>query len=106
MSEYESAGAADLAPGELRQVTLKSGVRVCVGNADGHLFAVGDKCPHSEFSLSEGALLPGGILECTWHGAQFDCRNGDVLKGPADEPVQVYVIKTHEGELFVQEDGV
>ena len=75
----------DMLARELRAAN-RDGTPICVGNADGP-FAVRDECPHSGFPLSNGTLLPAAASECGWHGAQFDCRTGAVLEGPADDPL-------------------
>jgi nitrite reductase/ring-hydroxylating ferredoxin subunit len=60
--EFERVTDDTLAAGELRATRLADGTPLCVGNADGLLFAVRDECPHSAFPLSSGTLLPGGRL--------------------------------------------
>ena len=62
-----------------------------------------DVCSHQAFPLSEGTLLPGGVLECAWHGARFDCRTGAPLSPPAEEPVERYTVDVHDGMIFVHE---
>jgi len=94
-----------IAVGELRAARLPNGDPVCVGNADGHLFAVFDSCPHSAFPLSKGTLLPGAKLECGWHGAQFDCNTGAVLQGPADDPLVRYEVRATDGSIFVRTEA-
>jgi len=106
MQKFERVTDATIAPGELRATRLADGTPVCVGNADGQLFAVRDECPHSAFPLSNGTLLPGARLECSWHGAQFDCRTGDVLEGPADEPLTRYAVRTDSGGVFVSAEAI
>ncbi len=100
-NDFQRVTDDGLANGELRAVRLANGAPVCVGNADGLLFAVRDECPHSAFPLSQGQLLPGAKLECGWHGAQFDCRTGAVLEGPADEPLLKYEVQTKDGGIWV-----
>lgn len=101
MSDFEQVSTNDLAPGELRAVLLANGTKLCLGNADGELFAVRDRCPHAEFSLSDGEL-EGTTLICAWHGARFDCANGDVLRGPADEPLALYPLRVSDGAIWVK----
>ncbi|HEV8411526.1 MAG TPA: Rieske (2Fe-2S) protein [Gemmatimonadaceae bacterium] len=101
MQTFERVTDDTIGPGELRAARLADGTPVCVGNADGQLFAVRDECPHSAFPLSNGTLLPGARLECGWHGAQFDCRTGAVLEGPADEPLIRYDVRSDGGGIFV-----
>jgi nitrite reductase/ring-hydroxylating ferredoxin subunit len=101
--EFERVGdAAQLAPGEMRAVTLADGTRLCVGNAHGTWFAAPDACPHSAFPLSEGTLLADGTLECGWHGARFDCRSGAVLQGPATEPLACWAVRTASDGVWVR----
>lgn len=83
-------------------VTLSNGARLCFGRHESAIFAVKDSCPHSEYPLSEGTLYPNGELQCSWHGARFDCRSGAVLKGPAEDPLVRYVVEDREGTLWVK----
>jgi 3-phenylpropionate/trans-cinnamate dioxygenase ferredoxin subunit len=91
-----------LADGELRAARLADGTPVCLGNADGLLFAVRDECPHSAFPLSQGALISGARLECGWHGAQFDCATGAVIEGPADEPLVKFEVRAADDGIWVR----
>jgi len=51
--------------------------------------------------MSEGTLETDGTIECAWHGARFDCTNGEVKQGPADEPLPVYDVRTAYGGIWV-----
>ncbi len=99
---FERVTDATLAAGELRAARLADGTPICVGNSDGLLFAVRDECPHSAFPLSNGTLLAGGVLECGWHGAHFDCRTGAVLEGPAEDPLVRFEVRAEDGGVFVR----
>jgi 3-phenylpropionate/trans-cinnamate dioxygenase ferredoxin component len=99
---FERVTDDSFAIGELRAARLADGTAVCIGNADGQFFAVHDECPHAAFPLSSGTLLPGGRLECGWHGAQFDCRTGNVLEGPAEEPLVRYAVRVESGGVWVR----
>jgi 3-phenylpropionate/trans-cinnamate dioxygenase ferredoxin component len=103
---FERVTEDTLANGELRAARMANGTPLCVGNADGQLFAVRDECPHSAFPLSNGQLLPGARLECGWHGAQFDCRTGAVLEGPADDPLVRYEVRATNGSIFVRTEAI
>lgn len=102
MHEFERVAGGAPAEGELRAARLADGTPVCLGNANGVLFAVRDECPHSAFPLSQGALLPGARLECGWHGAQFDCATGAVLEGPATDPLVKFDIRASDGAIWVR----
>jgi 3-phenylpropionate/trans-cinnamate dioxygenase ferredoxin subunit len=90
------------APGELRLATLADGTELCVGNADGDVFAVQNECTHSAFPLSEGSLLPGGVIQCAWHGAQFDCRSGAALQEPAFDALERFEVRVRDSEVWAR----
>lgn len=92
--------AEDVVDGELRQGSLPSGQRLCIGRHQGVLFAVKDSCTHAEFPMSEGTLYANGELECCFHGARFDCRSGAVRCGPAEDPLVVYTLYEVDGALY------
>lgn len=98
------ASLSQLPPGALLAVTLPSGTRICLANVEGDVFAVRDSCPHQAFPLSEGTLLPGGVLECAWHGQRFDCRTGRAAS-PQSEGRLIRFPVTVEGEaIYVHEE--
>ena len=99
---FERVGISAPAAGELVAATLADGSRVCVGNADGQLFGVQDACTHAAFPLSEGTLLGGGVLQCNWHGARFDCRSGIALQEPAFDPLERYDVRAAGGAIWIR----
>jgi nitrite reductase/ring-hydroxylating ferredoxin subunit len=51
--------------------------------------------------------LAGGDLEettviCPCHGSEFDVTNGEVLRGPAREPVGAYEVRAEGGNLEIK----
>ena len=46
--------------------------------SDDTVVALEDACPHRKLPLSKGRLL-GDIIECGYHGLQFDCSGSCVL---------------------------
>jgi nitrite reductase/ring-hydroxylating ferredoxin subunit len=51
----------------------------------------------NEFRLSEGEL-DGATVTCPYHGAQFNVCTGEVLRGPAKEPLKTYRVVV-EGDI-------
>lgn len=98
----QGLSAAQVEAGQLYQATLPNGTKLCIGRLGDALFAVKDHCPHAEFPLSEGTLYANGELECCWHGARFDCRSGQVLRGPAEDPLVRYDVEERDGALWVK----
>lgn len=63
--------------------------RVVVARTDDGYVAFDDRCTHRGGSLAGGALICG-IVQCPWHGSQFDVRSGDVRCGPAEEGIETW----------------
>jgi 3-phenylpropionate/trans-cinnamate dioxygenase ferredoxin subunit len=95
------ADVDDVAEGDLMSVKAPNGEPICIMRYKGEILAVSDCCTHSEFPISDGSLRPDGSLECTWHGARFDCRSGAVLRGPAEDPLPTYGVKVEQGKILV-----
>jgi nitrite reductase/ring-hydroxylating ferredoxin subunit len=98
--EYVPVGsAADVPDGEMR-VYQVGGEDVAVANVDGVYYAFGDTCTHMACSLSEGDLDETTVT-CACHGSEFDVTTGDVLAGPATEPVPSFDAVVEDGLLRV-----
>jgi nitrite reductase/ring-hydroxylating ferredoxin subunit len=65
------------------------GIAVALARVDGAWYAVETWCTHAECPLSDG-WIEGAAIRCPCHGSLFDLATGDVLEGPADEPVRVF----------------
>ena len=95
------ASVAELPEGTLLGVTCGSGVAVCLFNSAGRIGAIAELCTHQAFPLSQGILQPDGTVQCSWHGAKFDCATGQVREGPAMDPIRVYETRIRDGEIWV-----
>lgn len=81
---------------------LPSGSALLVGdaavfNVAGVFCATQAKCTHRGGPLNEGKL-DGSTVTCPWHGSQYNVCTGEVLRGPATEPVKTYRVIV-EGEV-------
>lgn len=83
----------ELPEGRILQRIRSSGEAVCLIRHQNHISAVSDICTHQHFAMSHGDLLNDGTLQCAWHGAQFDCRTGEVRQGPATAPLPVFAVR-------------
>ena len=95
------ASVSDLPEGSLLGVTMSSGAAVCLFNDAGRIGAIADLCTHQAFPMSQGTLIGGGTVQCSWHGAKFDCATGEVREGPAADPIRVYETRVRDGWIWV-----
>jgi nitrite reductase/ring-hydroxylating ferredoxin subunit/uncharacterized membrane protein len=63
--------------------------RVVVARTEDGVAAFADRCTHRGGPLSDGTLICG-IVQCPWHGSQFDVRTGEVKCGPAKEAIETF----------------
>lgn len=93
------ADAGDVTDGEVNSYSVGDR-QVAIANLGGELHAFDDVCTHQQCSLSEGDL-DGTAIECACHGSQFDILTGEVLEGPATDPVDVFDVREEAGDLQV-----
>jgi nitrite reductase/ring-hydroxylating ferredoxin subunit len=93
------AAAGDVSDGEMNAYTVGER-QVAIANLSGELRAFDDVCTHQQCSLAEGDL-EDTIVQCPCHGSQFDVVTGEVVEGPAAEPVDVFEVREEVGELQV-----
>jgi 3-phenylpropionate/trans-cinnamate dioxygenase ferredoxin component len=98
--EFVSVGsAAEIPPGDMRAYQV-GGEDVAVANVDGTYHAFGDTCTHASCSLAEGDL-DDTTVTCICHGSEFDVTTGEVLGGPATEPVPTFEVVVEGGDLRI-----
>ena len=101
MSKIKVGNLEDFPPGSINKVELEN-KEILITNVEGKLYATDDTCTHSGASLSEGKL-EGTEIICGWHGAKFDCRDGKLLKFPAQiKDLQVYKVSTESKDVFIE----
>ena len=69
------------------------GAPVVIAALDGAWYCVADSCTHAGCPFSEEADLEDGTIICNCHGSEFELRTGEVMRGPADEPVRTYPVR-------------
>ena len=90
--------ADDLRPGACIRLALPDGNEVAVFNVDGEYYAIDNFCPHKGAPLSEGALC-GHVVECGWHGWQFDVRTGECLT--VQERLRTYQVLVEDDQIKI-----
>jgi 3-phenylpropionate/trans-cinnamate dioxygenase ferredoxin component len=100
MADWFQVGpTGDVTEGEINSYTVGDRI-VAVANVEGDLFGFDDVCTHQGCSLSEGEL-EGTTVECPCHGSRFDLMTGEVVNGPADEPIDVFEVRDEDQGLEV-----
>jgi uncharacterized protein YbjT (DUF2867 family)/nitrite reductase/ring-hydroxylating ferredoxin subunit len=87
---------------EFRASELPAGSALLVGdaavfNVAGSFCATQAKCTHRQGPLSEGKL-DDSTVTCPLHGSQFNVCTGEVLRGPATDPLKTYRV-TVDGDI-------
>jgi nitrite reductase/ring-hydroxylating ferredoxin subunit len=101
MAEFVTVGRAeDVEEGSMRAFDLK-GTTIAVANVAGEFHAFDDTCTHRQCSLAEGDLEESTVI-CPCHGSEFDVRSGEVLRGPAREPVETFEVRVEGGDLEIR----
>ena len=99
MTDWTSVGAEQSLP-DLGAVIVQGREIALARLDDGSWAAFDNDCTHEECPLADGDL-DGDRITCYCHGSVFDLRTGEVLEGPADEPLAVYLVRVEDGELQV-----
>lgn len=99
-TRIELCSTADVAPGTAFKVETE-GLTLAVYNIGGEFFVTDDHCTHGPGSLSEG-YIEGHVIECNFHGGQFDVRTGEVVAPPCMVPVKTYPATVVNGKVVVE----
>jgi len=76
--------------------------RISVVRIEDDFYAIGDRCSHADYSLSEGDVYaPEAEIECWKHGSTFSLATGEPQALPATKPVPVYQLKVDETDVSV-----
>tara|TARA_Y100000310_G_scaffold2279_1_gene2842 strand:- start:129 stop:443 length:315 start_codon:yes stop_codon:yes gene_type:complete len=91
----------EIMPGQMKKVSV-DGNEIVVGNINGDYFSIDDTCTHAGGSLSEGNL-DDSTITCDWHGAQFECKSGKLIKFPAQiNDLRSYKVVIESDDIFVE----
>lgn len=99
------AEVGEIPPGGRKIVTIERR-EIGIFNVDGEYFALRNRCPHQGAALCEGPLLPTlasdrpgdcrlgpvRLLQCPWHGWEFDLRSGRSWCDPSRVRVRSYKV--------------
>lgn len=74
--------------------------RIVLARTEDGFVAFDDHCTHRGASLADGSLACN-IVQCPWHGSQFDVTNGNVKAGPAKEKINTYTVKEQNRKVII-----
>jgi 3-phenylpropionate/trans-cinnamate dioxygenase ferredoxin component len=109
VSEMKVCRTDEVKPGSAKRIDV-DGLRLCVvriraerpDEAD-EWYAIGDRCSHADYSLSEGDVWADDHeIECPKHGSTFDLRTGEPQSLPATQPVPVYPVRVEGDDVIVE----
>jgi 3-phenylpropionate/trans-cinnamate dioxygenase ferredoxin subunit len=93
---------AELEPGSARRFDVGEH-RIALVRIEDRFYAVGDRCSHEDYSLSEGDVLVEECeIECWKHGSMFDLVTGEPRSLPATKPVPVYGVLVEGDDVMVE----
>jgi 3-phenylpropionate/trans-cinnamate dioxygenase ferredoxin component len=102
MAESVTVGRADeITEGEVKAFPV-NGEEIAVSRVAGALYAFSDICTHRQCNLSLGGEIEGTSITCECHGSTFDMTNGEVLEGPATEPIATFAVRDEGGDLKIE----
>ncbi|HXQ60739.1 MAG TPA: non-heme iron oxygenase ferredoxin subunit [Acidimicrobiales bacterium] len=92
----------EIDPGKARRFDVGPHRIALVRIAD-DFYAIGDRCSHEDYSLSEGEVLAEECeIECWKHGSTFDLRTGEPQTLPATKAVPVYGVRLEGDDVMVE----
>ena len=95
----------DVEPGAARRFDV-DGLRVCVVRLGDDWYAIGDRCSHEDYSLSDGEVWEDECeIECPKHGSTFSLTTGEPQSLPAIAPVPVYGVRIDGDDVILTVDG-
>ena len=92
----------DVEPGSARRFDVE-GHRIALVRVADEFYAIGDRCSHANYSLSEGEVLTEEReIECWKHGSTFSLVDGTPQSLPATKPVPVYPVEVSGTDVLVE----
>jgi 3-phenylpropionate/trans-cinnamate dioxygenase ferredoxin subunit len=101
MADFVDAVPAEEVPDETASVVEVNGKEIALVNTGGTFYALQNECTHAAYPVGEGDLVAENVIECPGHGSQFNVQTGDVVSGPADEPLETYEVEVVDGMVRV-----
>jgi biphenyl 2,3-dioxygenase ferredoxin subunit len=96
----ELCNTGDVAPGAALKVEIDD-LALAVFNIGGEFYVTDDGCTHGPGSLSEGEVN-GDVVQCNFHGGEFNIRTGEVVSPPCMVPIKTYPTTVVGGKVTIE----
>ncbi|HZP26812.1 MAG TPA: non-heme iron oxygenase ferredoxin subunit [Dehalococcoidia bacterium] len=93
------ATVAEVPQGEMKLVEV-DGQEIVIANVDGAFYVFAAECTHMGGPLADGFLV-NDVVECPWHGGQFDVKTGQVVAPPPPTPLPTYAVQVEGSDIQV-----
>jgi uncharacterized membrane protein/nitrite reductase/ring-hydroxylating ferredoxin subunit len=97
--EIEVATADEFKTNSMKLLHVKD-KRIVLARTEDRFVAFDDRCTHRGGSLAGGSTMCN-VVQCPWHGSQFDLISGKVKAGPAKEGIKIYSVREENGKIFL-----
>lgn len=116
MARYVVAKVGDIPNGE-HIVVDAGGLSIGVFHIDGVFYGLLNRCPHRGAQMCSGTIVTGlasdrpgeylrepgrWLIECPWHGWEFDIKTGRSYLDPKRSRVRSYPVDVKSGEEIVE----
>jgi uncharacterized membrane protein/nitrite reductase/ring-hydroxylating ferredoxin subunit len=95
----EVASVDELKTNQMQLLHVNS-KRIVLAKTENGYVAFDDRCTHRGGSLAGGSM-GCGVVQCPWHGSQFDVLTGVVKAGPAKEKISIYPVTENNGKVVL-----
>jgi uncharacterized membrane protein/nitrite reductase/ring-hydroxylating ferredoxin subunit len=97
--EIEVATVDELKMNSMKLLHVKD-KRIVLARTEDRFVAFEDRCTHRGGSLAAGSTICN-VVQCPWHGSQFDLITGEVKSGPAKEGIKIYSVREDNGKIIL-----
>jgi nitrite reductase/ring-hydroxylating ferredoxin subunit len=91
----------DLPENKLTRVDA-AGIPAVLLKRGSKVYAIGAVCTHQAGPLDEGTTVDGEdgpVVQCPWHGSQFNMNDGRVVCGPAVYAQPTFAVRVRNGQI-------
>ena len=100
--EHRLCKVDEIKPGTARRFDVDDH-RIALVRIGDDFYALGDRCSHADYSLSEGEVWEDECeIECPKHGSTFSLETGKPQTLPATRPVPVYKVRVVGDDVLVE----